>query len=438
MVRQFSIVALLTLATATTLAFTMNAFGERDAADTRNVDHETTGGTLDETPGRSITPHQESVISAKAVKALRHIVDARAELMKPAAETTRSGEQLAQAKSLLTAIQAELPTTIVRDRLWIAKKHLDMDETQEVVPDLVPIYASLDDLEGHFHDQSMRAHLDNAAEAMKSGDKAAAQAHLDSLNETLLYVEADMPLDETRQLVTQAIGELQHGKPQQAAHTLRMAEQKVMFISLSFDSPLTRAKTALWSARQAYAANKPKAAHSDLDNALVYLRQAAHESDDITREGAMKLIGQLTHLQRTMATENRGLSRQLEGILLRAKALSDRFVEAISTGWQRLRHNHKGKRDLIEAKLQLAYAEADHRYADDNVAAEAELNRASGYLNAARDNIPSSMSDQLASITQMVEQLRQSLQTHDNSGRAGKADTFITPRTHLATMIGQL
>lgn len=61
-------------------------------------------------------------------------------------DVDKAKSELEQAEKLLDIIQAALPATKVKDRICVAKKHLDHADTQEVLPGLVPIYAGLDDL----------------------------------------------------------------------------------------------------------------------------------------------------------------------------------------------------------------------------------------------------------------------------------------------------
>jgi membrane protein DedA with SNARE-associated domain len=61
-------------------------------------------------------------------------------------DVEKAKSELEQAEKLLGIIQAALRTAKVKDRIWVAKKHLDHVDTQEVLPNLVPISAGLDEL----------------------------------------------------------------------------------------------------------------------------------------------------------------------------------------------------------------------------------------------------------------------------------------------------
>ena len=91
------------------------------------------------TPGKTITPQEEVLISSSGGKVLRHIAQARADIHNKDADAAQT--ELDQADKLLAIIRAALPTTSVKDRIWVAKEHLEYEDTQEVLPDLIPIYS---------------------------------------------------------------------------------------------------------------------------------------------------------------------------------------------------------------------------------------------------------------------------------------------------------
>ncbi len=67
-------------------------------------------------PGRSITPDDEAAISSSAIRVLHHIARARDALRKNDVERAR--QDLKQAGILLDIIQASVPTTVVKNRVW--------------------------------------------------------------------------------------------------------------------------------------------------------------------------------------------------------------------------------------------------------------------------------------------------------------------------------
>ena len=81
------------------------------------------------TQGKTITPREEAVISSAGVKVLRHIAQARSDIRNRDVDGVK--QELDQADKLLDIIQAGLPTTKVKDRIWVAKKHLEYENTEE-------------------------------------------------------------------------------------------------------------------------------------------------------------------------------------------------------------------------------------------------------------------------------------------------------------------
>lgn len=180
-------------------------------------------------PLRQITPQDEATISSTAVKALRHIADARGALLGDKPDSEKAGAQLGQAEKLLDIIQAALPTSEIKDRIWVAKKHLEYEDTREVLPDLVPIYASLEELVDFVPSARARTHLDKAKQALEKGDKPEAVEQLQAADDAMLYMEADLPLSSTRHLVEQATAALSKGIPRPQIR--RSRPPKIMWCS---------------------------------------------------------------------------------------------------------------------------------------------------------------------------------------------------------------
>ena len=387
-------------------------------------------------PGRQITPQDEVAISSAAVKVLRHIADARGDLRGARPDTEEAQAQLEQSEKLLEIIAAALPTTMVEDRIWVAKKHLEYEDTQEVLPDLVPIYASLDELVDYVPTAKAKAHLDQAKRALEKGDKPKATEQLQAAGDALMYVEADLPLGTTRRLVTEAKADLAKGDVKSAEQALVGAEDNVVFISISFDAPLTHAKAALWRAEQDYGLGEQDFAKADLNEAVKYLEDAAQTADKVTRKAVAKLVAEVRDVNQAIQSGQEGITTRLQSAWRRVEALSQRSAEYTSTGWQRLRADGAGKKDLIEAKLQLAYARIDHLYASDDAAAKVELAEAKAYLDAASGAVVQpGRKHAVDDVSALVAGLDQALK--DGDGAHSDAAAFHRAEHRLATLIRQ-
>ncbi|MCB1789657.1 MAG: YfdX family protein [Gammaproteobacteria bacterium] len=387
-------------------------------------------------PGRQISPQDEVTISATAVKVLRHIAAARGELTGDKPDSSKAKLELEQSNRLLDIIQAALPTTKVKDRIWVARKHLEYENTDEVLPDLVPIYVSLDELVDYMPTAKAKDHLDNAKQALKDGDKPKASEHLQAVDDALLYVEADLPLSSTRVLVEQARAALDKTDVKAADQALAAAEDNIVFVSLSFESPLTQAKAALFRAQQNYALGEKAFAKADLDAAVVFLERAAQSEDKVVRDATNALVSEVRGLNSLIDTNSQDFSVKTEHAWHRVKALSERSAESISTGWQRFRAEGAGKKDLIEAKLQLAFARIDRFIASDDAAAGIELAEAKSYLDAAANQVPAEQQAEVQGIASQVDRLENAV----NSGDKSHADVqaFNQTESHIAKLIHRL
>lgn len=388
------------------------------------------------TPQRQITPQDEAAISSTAVKVLRHIADARGALRGEKPDTEKAKAQLNLSEKLLDIIQAALPTTKVKDRIWVAKKHLEYENTEEVLPDLVPIYASIEELVDYVPTAKAKAHIESAKKALKEGDKSKATEQLQAADDALLYVEVDLPLDSTRYLVDQARAALAKDDTKAADQALADVEDNVAFVSLSFQSPLTQAKAALYRAWQDFELGEKTFAKADLNAAVRYLERAAQSPDKVTREAASDLVSEVRDLHSLIETDSKDFTARVENAWRRVKAMSERSAERISIGWQRFRTEGAGKKELIEAKLQLAFARIDHFNAKDDKAAKVELAEAKGYLDAAVKQMSVEKMAQVQKLKTQVADLEKAL----NAGDAAHSDVmaFSHAESQLTALIRQL
>jgi hypothetical protein len=385
--------------------------------------------------GRTVTPADERVISSAAGKVLRHIAQARADLHGDKPDPEAAQTHIDHARSLLDIIGAVAPTTQVKDRIWVAQKHLEYQNTEEVLPDLVPIYASLEELVEYLPTAKAKAHVDEAKQALEEGDKKGANEALEAADDALLYVEMDLPLSSTRQLVAQASADLAKGDNQAAEQALARAEDNVVFLSVTFDAPLTHARAALWRARQSYAIGETEAAKADLGAAVRYLGEAAKSEDPRTRDDAAALLTQVRSLSADLETNGEGVGDRLEHTWARTKALSERAAEQIATGWQRLRAADPAKSDLIDAKLYLTYAGIDQFTAKDGAAAKVDIAEAQGHLDAALEAATPAVQEQVRGIRDQVDTLAKAM---DSEQGAATRQGFEQARADLARLIRTL
>ncbi|EGV33778.1 hypothetical protein ThidrDRAFT_0467 [Thiorhodococcus drewsii AZ1] len=397
---------------------------------------DTASMTSSDTESRPLTAQNASRLSAAAVKVLRNIADARGELHGDAPDLVKAKSQLDQARQTLDEIQQMLPTAVIKDRVWIAKKHLEYEDSEAVLPDLIPIYASLDELVDAMPTEKAKAHLDRVQQALQNGDKSAATEQLQAVDAALLYVEADLPLNSTRHLIAQAEADIAKQDAKAADAALADAEGNVVFVSMGIESPLTQAKSSLWRAWKDRELGRMDYAKAELSRAVSYLERAAQSTDQVTREAAAGLVSEVRELHGMIDDGDDTITRQLERTWQETKALSERSVEYISTGWQRMRAGRKDKKELIEAKLHLADARIDHLYSHDNDAAKAELAETNGYLNAALPLVDDADKAEVKDVIAQVNALEQAVKKGDDT--ADNAQAFQQTEDALADLIHQL
>jgi len=385
-------------------------------------------------PDKTISPSEEAVISSAGVKVLRHIAQARAGIHNKDAEAAQT--ELGQADKLLDIIHQALPTTSVKDRIWVAKKHLEYENTEEVLPDLIPIYSSLDELTDIMPVKAARQHLDQARAKLKAGDKAKAKKALEETDAALQYTEIDLPLGTTRRLVSQAETDLKNKKFDDADKSLKSAEDAVVFISVGIQQPLFSAKAALYQGVVAMDAGNDDLAKTDFQNAIDFLRAAKQSGDDTTREAAGQLLQEAQPLMADLehgTTVSAGFHRLLE----RVQAYTDRSVEYLTTGWERYRaEGHPFKSDLIEAKLHLTNARIDLFTGQETDMARKELGKADKLLGEAAKAAGGDTAK--GDYQQKIEKLRGSVDTLSARPDSGGLAQYTALEQQLDDMISVL
>jgi hypothetical protein len=202
------------------------------------------------------------------------------------------------------------------------------------------------------------------------------------------------------------------------------------------NSPIVQAKAALWKASQDYNLGNKESAKTDLNNAVTYLERATQEGDKTTREAAKSMVSDIRDMHQLIESSDKDISSRIEIAWQRTKALTERSAEYISTGWQRLHAAGAGKQDLIEAKLQLAYARIDHAVANDNDASIVDLAEVQSYLKAATKVVDNSVKSQLDNISSEVVQLDDMLR--GNKQIDNTVAKFNKAESQLAKLIYQL
>ncbi len=264
----------------------------------KDTEKTTDSGVVEEisvVPARVVTPDQQQVLANAAANILRQIASARGAIHDKKPEAAK--EDLQKVDSLIKIIKAGRPVAKVKDHIWVAKKHLDYENTQEVAADLIPIYSDFIDIEDFIPVEQARKDLDKAGESLKKGDKKAAKEQLAAVDEAMVYTEIDLPLSNTERQVELARGFLDQDKLQEADNALKAAEDGVQLLSMGVESPLVKAHHSLLQATENYTAKKYDAAKADLKKAGSWIERAGKSGDKKIRQEAAKLEKSLEHLE---------------------------------------------------------------------------------------------------------------------------------------------
>ena len=387
------------------------------------------------TPGKTITPQEEAVISSAGVKVLRHIAQARSDIQNKDADAAKA--ELGQADKLLDIIREALPTTSIKDRIWVAKKHLEYEDTQEVLPDLVPIYSALNEMMDIMPVKAARAQLDKAKEHLKAGDKANARKALEATDAALQYTEVDLPLSTTRHLVAQARADLGKKRLDEADKALQAAEDGVVFISEGIEQPLFAAKATLYQGLVALEAGNSDLAKADLQNAIDLLTDAKQSPDAATRDAAGELLGETQQLLTDLQNGDGSVNAHFHRLFERAQAYSDRAVEYLATGWERYRAEGKPfKSDLIEARLHLANAQIDLFTGHEPDRARKELDAANRFLDRAVEAAGKQADG--GSYKKQISDLQKTVKTLSGDPSGSELAEYTTLQRQLDNMIDVL
>ena len=366
------------------------------------------------TPGHTISPAEERIMARSAAHVLRYIADARSAIA--ANDIAKARSDLQQALNLIDILKLQQPTAKVRDHIWVARKHLDYESTEEVAADLVPIEAELTEIEDFVPVEKARKHIRSAGAYLKKGDKAGAKKELEAADAALIYTEVDLPLSNTERQIIAAQKALDNRQPAKADKALKQAEDGVQILSVAITAPITKARDSIWQASKDFAARDYAAAQADLAEASAWLDKAAQSTDKTTREEAMKLKHSLEGLKRQMNMTAQGAGAGLSRLWQRSQALVERESEKASATWGKLHGESVAKKALIEAKLHLAYAKTAQFVQGKSAEVSNELDQAQSYLDKAAETSDKALKAKIHAMSDELNQIKANL--HDKSRNA--------------------
>jgi cellobiose-specific phosphotransferase system component IIA len=304
--RRSPLVAAAGVLTAVTLAACSRVGEVRDAAEV--------------CPGRIESTAAADVIVAEGGRILRGIAEARADIHRDG--LLRAEGEIDRADRMLDLIEESTPTAEVRNRAWVARRHLEYAEIQDVTSDLLPIYAAVEEVESLAPADSIRGHLDRTRRQLEKGNRDAAGRELARADQELLFVEVDLPLSSTRRHLAEAREALATGEPDRATESLQRAEDDLVFLIGVVRSPLGAARWSLAKAVARYAEGDAEGAERYVSLARRSLERARDHALSESRTTLKTLVDELRGLEGRPATHGADTFEKLEQLVDRVRALS--------------------------------------------------------------------------------------------------------------------
>jgi phage host-nuclease inhibitor protein Gam len=355
-------------------------------------------------PGKTVTAKEESQISLDAAKVLFHIALAREAIY--GGDRDRALEEIKRSLILMDAIKTVLPTVRAKYYIKVAITHLSYEDAEDVIPDLIPIYASLDAIEDLVPVYNTRGHINKAKAHLEEGKKVEARREFEEADEELIDTETDVPLAYTENQVIQAYGYLIKKEPEAANGALKVAENSTRVIGVSIYSPITKTSKILRQSASDYAAGRLEAVRAGLRQAKETLKGVIKTGDAKIREESREFLKDISSVEEQLEKGDKKIASQITSLWKRAESLSERSAEYASARWDEMTARGKTKVNLIEAKLHVAYANIYQDTTGQVDRVEAEIEESESYLKKAADHADAGTKDRLNAIGNELKEVR--------------------------------
>lgn len=187
--------------------------------------------TLRIEPNKNDTPENRAHLSQMANQAVGKIEAAQTSI--EANKLTEAKTQLGEAQTLLENIQKTEPTARVIDTVQTKRKQLQTSQT--VAVDLVPLDGELVEFEKVTPAPKAKDHLKQAKQSLQDKKRTEATEHLATVEEHLIYAEADLPVSRTKQDVLGAQTLLNQNKPKEAQKLLTDSLKHIQILVMELD-----------------------------------------------------------------------------------------------------------------------------------------------------------------------------------------------------------
>lgn len=386
-------------------------------------------------PYKSIAPGVYSAIARTDIRVMVHISRARSDIHHNELPNARG--ELAEAVRLMDSIRDDLSTVPAKDLIDIARKHLEYEQTRQVLRnDLPPLFASLNQVSVYLPTDKALLHVGRAENYLQRDDKQKADLELALAEKTLIVVDVELPLLRSQQYVAKALGYLAAGDAGKADAALQVAEQRAMALNAAMNSPLFLAKQNLWLAFRNYSTARGPEAKTFLERARSYLDMAAGGAGALDKEEAGKLSHEIADLEKKLPNEGKATELALKMAFEKCKALVERSAAYLSAGLSEAETTLKGENNLIEARVHVAFAETYQVTMNKPEKAAKELDTAHFYLQKARASNLAGPSDRkiIGEIDSLLLDLKATLNKHGTDVQ----DRYDTAEEQLSDLIMEL
>jgi flagellin-specific chaperone FliS len=373
-------------------------------------------GKVNVAPGKIVTPEEESIISLVAARVLFHIAQARYAIHQQ--DVNRAIEELRKSLTAMNQIKTVLPTAKAKDYIRVAILHLSYEKPTEVMKDLIPIYASVEAIEDLVPVDVAREHVDKAKKNLEKGNREEAKKEFELANQALIDTETDLPLAHTEAQVLKAYAYLAQNQSERADKALKSAEKGVRYVGLSIYSPMVKSKKILKQSSEDFAGGRLQAVRAGLRQAKVYLQEVIKTGDDRIKVEAQKLLKDIVSVEDQLESSGKGAASAIDGLWEKARALSERSAEYVSTDWKELTTTSKTKINLMEAKLHVAYAQIYQDTTGELAKVKPEIDEADSYLKKAEQHADDKTQARLVAISEELKEARAHLEEKGPDVRA--------------------
>lgn len=348
---------------------------------------------------------------ASVSKVLRNITQARNDIHKN--DLADAKEVLQRTRLGIEFIRESSPAEQVRNYIWVAKQHLSYEDRDTILQDFIAIHSSLKSLGKMRYVENAKRYINKAMHALKNKDKDSAELDLEFADKAMLDGQLNLPLSIVEGYVVSALEYLTSNEPAKADRALKQAENESQFIVVDLYSSLPRTGGSTGTSKKTSAEREYVLAKKELDRAGEYVGKALRSGDAEIRKEAEGLSGDLVILRGKGEKIGNVEKREIESLWQRTKALAERGAEYTDLIARKVGTISRTKKNLMDAKLHLLYAETYHLTTREKQKAGTELRKAENDLEDAMKQADRATRTQLITLHKELKELQSALNRKD-------------------------